>query len=103
VPGSPTSSTTRRSCACADTGQLPRSLGDSTAAISTPTTPPRRASAAPRIAIEATENNPYGNVIAVREKDREKPVLAKLVRAYQDPSIRAFILQRFDGAMLPVW
>jgi len=88
-----------------DAAQLPRSLGDLDAAVIN-TNYATQAGLSPRrdaIAIEATENNPYGNVIAVREKDREKPVLAKLVRAYQDPSIRAFILQRFDGAMLPVW
>lgn len=88
-----------------DAAQLPRSLGDLDAAVIN-TNYATQAGLSPRrdaIAIEATDNNPYGNVIAVREKDREKPVLAKLVKAYQDPSIRSFILERFDGAMLPVW
>lgn len=88
-----------------DAAQLPRSLDDLDVAVIN-TNYATQAGLSPRrdaIAIEATADNPYGNVIAVREKDRERPVLAKLVQAYQDPAIRAFILERFDGAMLPVW
>lgn len=88
-----------------DAAQLPRSLDDLDAAVIN-TNYALQAGLSPRrdaIAIEKVEGNPYGNVIAVREKDREKPVLQRLVKAYQDPAIRDFINTRFDGAMLPAW
>ncbi len=88
-----------------DAAQLPRSLGDLDAAVIN-TNYATQAGLSPRrdaIVIETVEDNPYGNVIAVQEKNRDKPVLQRLVKAYQDPSIRTFITERFDGAMLPVW
>lgn len=88
-----------------DAAQLPRSLGDLDAAVIN-TNYATQAGLSPRrdaIAIEAVENNPYGNVIAVHERNRSNPLYARLVKAYQDPSIRTFILERFDGAQLPVW
>ncbi len=53
------------------------------------------------IAIEAKENNPYGNIIAVREQD--KPVFKTLVHAYNSPEVAAFLRTRYQGALLPVW
>jgi D-methionine transport system substrate-binding protein len=55
------------------------------------------------IAIETRTNNPYGNVIAVRARDRDKPVFKTLVAAYHSDEIRQFILTQFDGAILPVF
>jgi D-methionine transport system substrate-binding protein len=55
------------------------------------------------IAIESRKDNPYGNVIAVRAADKDKPVFKKLVSAYQNEEMRQFILQRFGGAILPVF
>ena len=48
-------------------------------------------------------NNPYGNVIAVRERDKDKPALKALGAAYHGDEVRQFILATFDGAVLPVF
>jgi D-methionine transport system substrate-binding protein len=88
-----------------DAAQLPRSLPDVDAAIIN-TNYALQAKLNPRkdaIAIEGRTNNPYGNVIAVRARDKDKPVFKTLVAAYQSDEIRQFILTQFDGAILPVF
>lgn len=55
------------------------------------------------IAVEKKENNPYVNVIAVREQDRNAPWVAKLVAAYQSDAVRQFILGKYQGSVLPVF
>jgi len=88
-----------------DAAQLPRSLPDLDAAIIN-TNYALQAKLSPQkdaIAIESRTNNPYGNVIAVRERDKDKPVFKLLVAAYQSDEIRQFILQQFGGAILPVF
>ncbi|OWT68161.1 MULTISPECIES: MetQ/NlpA family ABC transporter substrate-binding protein [unclassified Achromobacter] len=55
------------------------------------------------IAVEKKENNPYVNVIAVREQDRNAPWVPKLVAAYQSETVRQFILNKYQGAVLPVF
>lgn len=88
-----------------DAAQLPRSLPDVDAAIinTNYATQAKLKPGKDSIAIEATQNNPYGNVIAVRAADKDKPVYKKLVATFQTDEIRQFILQRFDGALLPVF
>lgn len=88
-----------------DAAQLPRSLGDVDAAVIN-TNYALPAGLNPRrdaIAQESSENNPYTNVIAAREKDRDAPAYRKIVAIYQTPEIKAFILKRFDGALIPAW
>jgi D-methionine transport system substrate-binding protein len=88
-----------------DAAQLPRSLPDLDAAIIN-TNYALQAKLHPgkdAIAIETRTNNPYGNVIAVRARDRDKPVFKILVAAYQSDEIRQFILTQFDGAILPAF
>ncbi|WP_233238760.1 MetQ/NlpA family ABC transporter substrate-binding protein [Bordetella sp. LUAb4] len=55
------------------------------------------------IAVEKKENNPYVNVIAVREQDRNAPWVPKLVAAYQSEEVRQFILNKYQGSVLPVF
>jgi len=52
---------------------------------------------------ESRTNNPYGNFIAVREKDKDKPVFKILVAAYQSKEVEKFLETRFKGAILPAW
>jgi D-methionine transport system substrate-binding protein len=88
-----------------DAAQLPRSLRDLDAAVIN-TNYALQAQLQPgkdAIAIESRTNNPYGNVIAVRAADKDKPVFKKLVSAYQNEEMRQYILQRFGGAILPVF
>jgi len=55
------------------------------------------------LAQEPRQNNPYGNFVAVRAKDKDKPVFKALVSAYQSPEVAQFIETRFKGAILPAW
>ncbi|MDD0809435.1 MetQ/NlpA family ABC transporter substrate-binding protein [Curvibacter sp. RS43] len=50
----------------------------------------------------AQENakSPYVNLIAVREQDKDKPWVAKLVKAYQSEEVRKFIQTEFKGSVL---
>jgi D-methionine transport system substrate-binding protein len=52
---------------------------------------------------ESRTGNPYGNFIAVREADKNKPVFRKLVTAYQNPEVADFINANFKGAIQPAW
>lgn len=88
-----------------DAAQLPRSLEDLDAAVIN-TDYAIGAGLDPRkdaLAIEPRQNNPYGNFIAVREKDKDRPDLRLLVAAYQSKPVADFLDQRFKGAILPAW
>ncbi len=88
-----------------DTALLPRALPDLDAAVIT-TDHALNGGLDPRkdaLAQEPRQNNPYGNFIAVREKDRDKPVFKILVAAYESPEVAAFLESRFKGAILPAW
>ena len=85
-----------------DAALLPRSLDDLDAsaintnyAISAGLHPGRDAIA------QETAQSPYVNLIAVREEDKDKPWVAKLLRAYHSETVRQFILTEFQGAVLP--
>ncbi|TWT10912.1 MetQ/NlpA family ABC transporter substrate-binding protein [Reyranella sp. CPCC 100927] len=88
-----------------DAAQLPRSLDDLNAAVIN-TNYALQADLWPgkdSIAIEAAKDNPYGNVIAVRTVDKDKPVFRKLVAAYHTDVVRQFILETFKGSQIPVF
>ena len=50
---------------------------------------------------QESAKSPYVNLIAVREADKNKPWVAKLLKAYQSEEIRKFIEVEFKGAVLP--
>jgi D-methionine transport system substrate-binding protein len=52
---------------------------------------------------EPRVGNPYGNFIAVRAADKDKPIFRKLVAAYQSKDVADFLDTRFKGAILPAW
>ena len=52
---------------------------------------------------ESRTNNPYGNFVAVRAGDENKPAIRALVAAYQSDEVKAFLAKRFQGAILPAW
>ncbi|MGQ4273876.1 MetQ/NlpA family ABC transporter substrate-binding protein [Terrihabitans sp. B22-R8] len=52
---------------------------------------------------ESRTDNPYGNFIAAREEDKDKPAIARLVKAYQSDEVKAFLNKEFGGAVLPAW
>lgn len=85
-----------------DAAQLPRSLDDvdlasinTNFAIEAGIDPIKDA-----IAREA-EQSPYSNIIVVRSQDKDKPWVQTIVKAYQSDEIRAFIKERFKGAVVP--
>ncbi len=85
-----------------DAAQLPRSLDDLDAsavntnfAISAGLNPIKDS-----IALESAKS-PYVNLIAVREADKNKPWVPKLLKAYQSEEIRKFIEVEFKGSVLP--
>ena len=87
-----------------DAAQLPRSLDDLDAssintdfAIKAGLVPTRDA-----IAIEDAKS-PYANLLAVRTADKDKPWVAKLVKAFQSPEVKAFVSQQFAGSLVPAF
>lgn len=87
-----------------DAAQIPRSLGDvDAAAINTNFA--MEAGLKPKqdaIAIEDPKG-PYVNIIAIRESDRNKPWVAKLIAAYHSPEVKQYIESKFGGAVIAAW
>nr|WP_281406467.1 MetQ/NlpA family ABC transporter substrate-binding protein [Methylobacterium sp. WL18] len=82
-----------------DAAQLSRSLDDLDAAVIN-TNYAVEAGLKPgkdSIAIESSVDNPYSNFIAVRETDKNAPWVPKLVHAYQNDTIRAYITDKRPG------
>lgn len=87
-----------------DAAQLPRALDEVDAAtvntnyaIPAGLVPKRDA-----IALESPDS-PYANVIAVRAQDKDRPAVAKLVRAYHTPEVKAFVEREFQSSILTAW
>ena len=87
-----------------EAAQLARSLDDLDAsaintnyAIQAGLVPTRDA-----VAIEDAQG-PWANLLAVRTADKDKPWVAKLVKAYQSPEVRAFVADKFNGSMVPAF
>lgn len=53
--------------------------------------------------IKEPPQTPWVNIIAVRDEDKDKPWVAKLVAAYQSPQVKDFIITRFKGSYVPAW
>ncbi|SDP42192.1 D-methionine transport system substrate-binding protein [Rhodoferax sp. OV413] len=83
-----------------DAAQLPRTLDDLDASAVN-TNYALSAGLNPKDAI-AQENakSPYVNLLAVRDQDKDKPWVAKLVTAYHSDEIRKYIQTEFKGAVL---
>ncbi len=87
-----------------DAAQLPRSLDDLDAAAingnyaeSAGLSPTRDA-----IAMEGPKG-PYANLIAIREADKGKPWVAKLVKAYHSPEIKQYITSTYKDSVITAW
>lgn len=85
-----------------DAAQLPRSLDDLDAsAINTNYAIPAGLHPGKDAIAQENAKSPYVNLLAVREEDKNKPWVAKLVKAYQSDEIRKFIQTEFKGAVIP--
>ena len=83
-----------------DAAQLPRSLDDLDAsAVNTNFALSAGLNVKDAIAQESAKS-PYVNILVVREQDKDKPWVAKLVKAYHSDEIRKFIQTEFKGAVL---
>lgn len=87
-----------------DAAQIPRSLADvSVAAINTNyamtagLVPTKDA-----IALEDA-NSPYANILAVQTKSKDNPAVAKLIKAYHSPEVKAFLADHFKGSVVAGW
>jgi D-methionine transport system substrate-binding protein len=43
------------------------------------------------------------NVLAVREEDKDKPWVQKLIEAYHSDPVKEFLDKRFKGTYLAAW
>jgi D-methionine transport system substrate-binding protein len=87
-----------------DAAQLPRSLDDLDAAAingnyaeSAGLNPIKDA-----IGMEDAKG-PYANVLAVRTQDKDKPWVAKLVKAYHSAEVKQFVNTEFKKSVIPAW
>ncbi|MDB5828645.1 MAG: MetQ/NlpA family transporter substrate-binding protein, partial [Variovorax sp.] len=86
-----------------DAAQLPRTLDDLDAsAVNTNFALSAGLNPKDAIAQESTKS-PYVNILAVREQDKDKPWVAKLVKAYHSDAVRNYIQTEFKGAVLAGW
>ncbi|WP_137390922.1 MetQ/NlpA family ABC transporter substrate-binding protein [Rhodoligotrophos defluvii] len=86
-----------------EAAQTPRALADVDAAAIN-TNYAVDAGIAPTSAILREDpKGPYVNVIAVRSKDKDAQWVKDLIAAYKTPEIKAFVNERFGGAVLPSW
>lgn len=53
------------------------------------------------IAIESS-SSPYANIIAARSEDKDNPAIKKLIKVLHSKKIKDFILEKWDGAVVPV-
>ncbi len=85
-----------------DAAQLPRSLDDLDAsAVNTNYAIPAGLDPARDAIARESAKSPYVNLIAVRDQDKDKPWVSKLVKAYQSEPVRQFIQTEFKGSVLP--
>jgi D-methionine transport system substrate-binding protein len=87
-----------------DAAQLPRSLDDLDAAAingnyaeSAGLSPTKDA-----IASEGPKG-PYANLIAVRAADKDKPWVAKLLKAYHSPEIKDYVAKTYKESVITAW
>ncbi len=87
-----------------DAAQLPRSLQDvdlvsinNNYAVQAGLNP-----ATDAIARESLKG-PWVNIIAVREDDKDKPWVKKLIEAYHSDAVKAFLEKRFKGTYIATW
>ncbi len=86
-----------------EAAQTPRSLADvAAAAINTNYAVDAKIDPASAILREDAKG-PYVNIIAVRSADKDKPWVKTLVDTYHTPEIKAFVAERFKGAVLAGW
>lgn len=86
-----------------DAAQTPRSLQDvDAAAVNTNYATPAGLSPSDAL-LRENPKGPYVNLLAVRAVDKDKPWVKELVAAYQSAEVKAFIADKFKGAVIAAW
>jgi D-methionine transport system substrate-binding protein len=49
------------------------------------------------------KDSPYANLLVAREDNRDTPDMKKLAKALQTPAVRQFILEKYQGAIVPAF
>jgi len=49
------------------------------------------------------KDSPYVNILVARPDDKDSPALQKLVAALHSPEVKAFILEKYKGAVVPAF
>jgi D-methionine transport system substrate-binding protein len=87
-----------------DAAQLARSLDDlDAAAINTNFAISAGLNPKTDSITQENANGPYANLLVTREADKDKPWVAKLLKAYRSEEIRKFIDAEFKGSVLPTF
>jgi D-methionine transport system substrate-binding protein len=86
-----------------DAAQTPRTLDD-VDAVAINTNYAIEAGMKPEAAILREDPmGPYANIIAVRTKDKDASWVKTLIAAYHTPEVKAFLANKFKGAVLASW
>lgn len=48
-------------------------------------------------------DSPYAHLLVVRSKDKNNPLIAKLINAYHSDDVKKYINEQFKGSILPAW
>lgn len=87
-----------------DAAQLPRSLADTDAsAINTNYALEAGLDPANDPILKEGAKAPYVNLIAVNTADKDADWVAKLIAAYQNDEVKAFVDETFEGSVLTAW
>ena len=86
-----------------EAAQAPRSLDDVDAASINTNYASQAGLTLNDAVLKEDAKGPYVNVIAVRSADKDKPWVKTLLEAYHTPEVKAFVVEKFKGAVLPSW
>jgi D-methionine transport system substrate-binding protein len=87
-----------------EAAQLPRILGEVDLAVinTNYALPAQLVPTRDALLIEGSES-PYANVLAVREKDKNDPALQKLAKALNSSTVKAYLLENYQGDIVPAF
>lgn len=86
-----------------DSAQLPRSLKDLGAAVIN-TNIILDAKLSPKDAIiKEKSDSPYANIVVVRNGDKDREDIQKLIKALTSDDVKKFIEDKYDGAVVPAF
>ena len=55
------------------------------------------------LVVEKADAAPYANIVAIRESDATRPAIVKLMAALRSDTMRAFIDEHYQGAVMPTF